>query len=46
LNAGGQSGFDGAADVLEFLAAMPTPEETVNLRPSPRLALRVGGRAD
>ena len=31
LNAGGQSGFDGAADVLELLAALPAPEEILNL---------------
>jgi hypothetical protein len=41
LNASGQSGFDGAADVLELLAALPTPEEILNLRPSLRLAARV-----
>jgi hypothetical protein len=41
LNAGGQSGFDGAADVLETLAALPTPEEILNLRPSARLSARV-----
>ena len=41
LNAGGQSGFDGAADVLELLAALPTPEEILKLRPSPRLSARV-----
>jgi hypothetical protein len=41
LNAGAQSGFDGAADVLELLAALPSPEEILNLRPSPRLAARV-----
>lgn len=41
LNAGGQSGFDGAADVLELLAALPTPEEILNLRPSARLSARV-----
>ena len=40
-NAGGQSGFDGAADVLELLAALPTPEEILKLRPSPRLSARV-----
>jgi hypothetical protein len=28
-------------DVLEMLAALPTPEEILNLRPSPRLAARV-----
>jgi len=41
LNAGGQSGFNGAADVLELLAVLPAPEEILNLRPSPRLAARV-----
>lgn len=41
LNAGDQSGFDGAADVLELLAGLPTPQEILNLRPSPRLAARV-----
>jgi hypothetical protein len=41
LNAGGQCGFDGASDVLELLAALPTPEEILNLRPSPRLSARV-----
>ena len=41
LNAGGQSGFEGAADVLELLAALPTPEEILKLRPSPRLSDRI-----
>lgn len=41
LNAGAQSGFDGAADVLELLAGLPTPEQILNIRPSPRLAARV-----
>jgi len=41
LNAVGQSGFDGAADVLELLAALPTPEQILNLRPSTRLSARV-----
>src|SRR5580704_1119943 len=41
LNAGGQFGFEGAADVLELLAALPTPEEILNLRPSARLSARV-----
>jgi len=36
LNAAGQSGFDGAADVLELLAALPPPEEILKLRPSAR----------
>jgi hypothetical protein len=41
LNAGGRSGFDGAADVLELLAGLPAPEEILNLRPSARLSARV-----
>jgi hypothetical protein len=41
FNAGGQSGFDGAADVLELLAALPSPEEILALRPSTRLSARV-----
>jgi hypothetical protein len=40
-NAATQSGFQGAADVLEFLAGLPTPEETLKLRPSPALRQRV-----
>ncbi len=38
LNADSQFGFDGAADILELLAALPAPEEILKLRPSPRLA--------
>ena len=41
LNANAQSGFDGAAAVLELLAALPTPAEILNLRPSSRLSARV-----
>ena len=41
FDASGQSGFDGAADVLELLAALPAPEEVLSLRPSPRLAARI-----
>ena len=41
LHASDQSGFDGAADVLELLAGLPAPEEILSLRPSPRLAERV-----
>jgi hypothetical protein len=39
LNASGQSGFDGAADVLELLATLPV--EILSLRPSTRLSIRV-----
>jgi hypothetical protein len=41
LNADAQSGFDGAADILELLAALPTPEQILALRPSERLAARI-----
>jgi hypothetical protein len=41
LNASGQSGFDGAAEVLELLATLPTPEAILTLRPSTRLSARV-----
>jgi len=36
-----QQGFVGASEVLEFLAALPTPEEIIRLRPSERLEKRV-----
>ncbi len=42
LTAAGQSGFVGAADVLEFLAGLPTPENTLALRLSDALQARVG----
>ncbi len=42
LNADAQAGFDGAADVLELLAALPAPEEILKLRPSSRLSARIG----
>src|SRR5262245_62037415 len=41
LSAEGQGRFEGAADVLEFLAGLPGPEEILKLRPSERLARRV-----
>lgn len=37
LNAINQPGFKGAAEVLEFLASLPPPEEIVKLRPSEAL---------
>lgn len=37
LDAQSQLQFDGAADVLEFLAGLPAPEEVLALRPSPTL---------
>jgi hypothetical protein len=41
INAGRQNGFEGAADVLEFLARLPSPEETLQLRPSERFESRI-----
>lgn len=41
LKAQSQFGFDGAAEVLEFLARLPNPSEILSLRPSPRLEARV-----
>ena len=37
----GQTGFEGASEVLEFLAKLPSPEETLALRPSDGLQRRV-----
>ncbi len=39
--AAGQTGFQGAAEVLEFLARLPVPEEILALRPSDTLQARV-----
>jgi hypothetical protein len=41
LNAAGQPGFQGAAELLEFLAGLPSPEEALALRPSPALQGRI-----
>src|ERR1700682_4124992 len=41
LDADSQRGFEGAAEVLEFLAGLPSPEETMNLKASERLERRV-----
>lgn len=41
LYATAQAGFSGAAEVLEFLAGLPTPEETLALRPSDTLQARI-----
>lgn len=37
LNGDIKSGFSGLTDVLEFLANLPTPEETLALKPSETL---------
>jgi hypothetical protein len=41
LDADGQFGFDGAADILELLAGLPAPDAVLALRPTPSLAARV-----
>ncbi len=41
LNATSQSGFSGVAEVLEFLASLPTPEAIVDLRPSATLQTQI-----
>jgi hypothetical protein len=41
LDAQSQLEFDGAADVLEFLAGLPAPEEVLALRPSATLQERI-----
>jgi hypothetical protein len=41
LSAATQPGFEGAAEVLEFLAGLPSPEEILNLKPSDRLQRQV-----
>jgi hypothetical protein len=41
LNADWQRGFEGAAEVLEFLAGLPSPEEILTLRPSERFERHV-----
>ncbi len=40
--AAAQAGFKGASEVLETLAALPTPEEILALRPSADLQSRIG----
>ncbi|MEM7594008.1 MAG: hypothetical protein AAF383_21290 [Cyanobacteria bacterium P01_A01_bin.83] len=41
LNASPQDGFNGIAEVLEFLATLPTPEEIIALRPSEALQTQI-----
>ena len=41
FNAITQPGFKGAAEVLEFLASLPTPQEIIKLRPSKTLQDRI-----
>jgi hypothetical protein len=39
--ASGQPGFEGASEVLEFLARLPSPEDILTLQPSEALQNRV-----
>ena len=41
LDASPQDGFNGIAEVLEFLATLPTPEEILALRPSETLQTQI-----
>ena len=41
LNTSSQTGFSGIAEVLEFLAQLPTPEEIISLRPSVALQAEI-----
>jgi len=41
VNATPQTGFSGIADILEFLAELPTPEAILALRPSDKLQAQI-----
>ena len=41
LNANAQAGFEGAAEVLEILAGLPTPKEILALHPSEAFQARL-----
>jgi hypothetical protein len=41
LNANPQDGFNGVAEILEFLATLPTPEAIIALRPSQELQTQI-----
>lgn len=41
LNASSRTGFSGAAEVVEFLATLPTPEEIIALRPTEALQTQI-----
>ncbi len=41
LNAAKQPGFEGASEILEFLANLPSPEEIIELRPSKDMQARI-----
>lgn len=40
-NAGSEAGFSGLAEVLEFLANLPSPEEILALKPSMTLQMQI-----
>lgn len=46
LNASSQPGFKGAADILEFLASLPSPEEIIALRPAEALQNQISALLD
>ncbi len=46
MNATAQPGFVGAAQVIEFLAELPTPDEILALHPSDALQARVNALLD
>lgn len=46
MNAATRPGFVGAAQVMEFLAGLPTPDETLALHPSDALQTRVNELLD
>jgi hypothetical protein len=46
LNAIAQEGFSGIAEVLEFLASLPTPEAIIALRPSESLQAQISTLLD
>ncbi|MFN0170871.1 MAG: hypothetical protein ACKV22_31010 [Bryobacteraceae bacterium] len=41
IGADSQAGFEGATEVLELLASLPSPQEVMALRPSAQLSARV-----
>ncbi|HAX74737.1 MAG TPA: hypothetical protein DCY88_02605 [Cyanobacteria bacterium UBA11372] len=46
LSASSQTGFAGIAEVIEFLAKLPTPEEILALRPSETLQAQITALLD
>ena len=46
FNAAAQPGFSGLADILEFLASLPTPTEILALKPSDALQTQINSLLD